>query len=273
MLSPAILAAVPLLGGVVIGAFGGVHVRIALALLATAWAGAAGGLRVGRRRSFVAACVVGYAAAGITLGASAVRGASRSSILEWFTASPGAREPVRLTAVLRQDASVTPFGVVAVADTTSIVTEDRALPIDGGVRVSVGGALASSAARTWRQGRTITFSALLRDPVSYRNVGVPDDRDRFTREGLALLASVKSAALVTVVTHGAWYDEASASVRAYVRAATTDAVGRWNAKSAGVVTAILIGDRRRPRCRTMSGGCRRRAPTTSSPSPAATSRC
>ena len=215
MLSPAILAAVPLLGGVVIGASGGDHVRIALALLAIAWGYAASSLRVGRHRSFVAACIVGYWAAGITLGASAAQGASRPSILEWFTASPAAREPVRLTAVLRQDASVTPFGVVALVDTTSIVTEDRALSIDGGVRVSVAGALAPTAARTWRQGRTVTFSALLRDPVGYRNIGVPDDRDRLTREGLALVASVKSAALVTVVRHGTWYDEASASVRAY----------------------------------------------------------
>ena len=117
------------------------------------------------------------------------------------------------------------------------------MSIDGGIRASIGGALAPAAARNWRQGRTITFSGLLRDPVGYRNIGQLDDRDRLTRERIALLAGVKSAALVAVVAHGSWYDEASAALRTYVRAATMDAVGRWSVKTAGVVTAILIGDR------------------------------
>src|SRR5262249_2227015 len=147
-------------------------------------------------------------------------------------------------AMLRQDATMTPFGVVAIADASAIRTGDSAVrSVDGGLRVSIGGAFASASASTWRQGRTVTFTAILRDPIGYRNVGVADDRDRLARDRIALVGSVKSARLVTVVRRAAWYDELPAALRAYVRSVTADAVGRWSVRSAGVVTAILIGDR------------------------------
>src|SRR6185437_4360692 len=81
------------------------------------------------------------------------------------------------------------------------------------------------------------------DPIGYRNVGVAGDGDRLARDRIALLGSVKSARLVTVVRRGSWYDEWPAALRAYVRSGIGDAVGRWSVRSAGVVTAILIGDR------------------------------
>ena len=80
-------------------------------------------------------------------------------------------------------------------------------------------------------------------PVDFRNPGVPSDRARLARQGIALLGTVKSAALVTVTGRGSFVAEAAGALRAWVRATTMSSVGRWSPESAGVVTAILIGDR------------------------------
>jgi competence protein ComEC len=244
MLAPAVLVAAPLLAGVAIGAHAGGPAWIPAVVLAVAWVAAALSLHHHCQRWFPFACIAGCAAAGLVLGTSASRAAATPSILDWYATSSGAREPVQVTGRLRQDATTTPFGVVAVADVSSIRTGGGAERIvGGGVRVSIGGAFASSRARAWTQGRTVTFSTTLRDPIGYRNIGVADDRERLMRDRIALLGSVKSGTLVRVAARGARYDELPSALRAYVRSATADAVGRWSVRSAGVVTAILIGDR------------------------------
>jgi competence protein ComEC len=243
MLSPAVLAAAPLLLGVVLGAMAPLPLPLVLLTVTASWVSAAAGLV--RRRAFVvvAACACGCAGAGVAAGASATRAAAEPSILGWFSASPGAHEPVRLTGVLREDAAITPFGVGVVVDAESVRIDDEPVRIDGGVRAAIAGSLATRAADAWRQGRVVSVSGVLREPTGYRNIGVPDDRDRLLRDRIALLASVKSAALVQVLAPGAAYAEAAAAIRAHVRRAITHAVGRWSRQSAGVVTAILIGDR------------------------------
>ena len=55
--------------------------------------------------------------------------------------------------------------------------------------------------------------------------------------------SVKSALLVEVVESGWWWQEAAASARARVRQVVHRTVGSRSTQSAGIVTAILIGDR------------------------------
>ena len=171
----------------------------------------------------------------------AARKASQPSILD--TIGSSRQEPVRLVGVLRQDASIGGFGVTAVVDATSVVVGAVDRPVGGGVRAAILGSLAPPRAGQWRQGRTVALTALLREPASYRDFGVHDDRARLIRDHIGVLATVKSAALVNVVARGALHDEVAAAIRRYVRRATLDAVGRWSPKSAGVVTAILIGDR------------------------------
>jgi competence protein ComEC len=63
------------------------------------------------------------------------------------------------------------------------------------------------------------------------------------RPGTTLVGSVKSGALVDVVQHGLWFEEAMANMRAFARRAIAGAVGRWSPTSAGIVAAIVIGDR------------------------------
>jgi len=116
-------------------------------------------------------------------------------------------------------------------------------PVNGGVRVTIAGALAAEAAPQWRAGRTIALDATLREPLDYRDPGVPSDRARLARQGIVLIGTAKSAALVAVVGPGGLLSETAAALRAYVRTAIAAAVGRWGPASAAVVTAVLIGDR------------------------------
>ena len=95
----------------------------------------------------------------------------------------------------------------------------------------------------WRAGRIIRVPVQLRRPSRYLDPGVPDDERALARRGTTLVGSVKSGALVEVVEKGAWPAEKAASLRSFARRAIATAVGRWSARSAGIVIAIIIGDR------------------------------
>lgn len=239
MSAPAILVAIPLIAGVVAGGVLGTGSRVALTVLGAAWVVVLISLWMRRDVLVVAATVAGCLAAGVALGAGAAKAAASPSLLTWFHESASRDGPIRLTGVLREDASSSTAGVAALVD--AVEAEGRR--VTGGVRISVAGALAGSVRPDWRAGRTISMHVLLREPLDYRDPGVPSDRARLARQGIVLLGSVKSAALTTVVARGSWLSEGAAALRARVRVATAAAVGTWDPRSGGVVTAILIGDR------------------------------
>ena len=116
-------------------------------------------------------------------------------------------------------------------------------PTSGGVSLTVQGILASSAIAEWRAGRIVRTTAVLRRPARYLNEGVPDLERMMARRGIALVGTVKSAALVHVVGYGGWLDEAAGQVRAVVRQALARHVAARDAQSGAVALAILIGDR------------------------------
>jgi competence protein ComEC len=259
MSAPALLIAIPLIAGVVAGALAGAGSRAGLIVLALAWLVAAVGLWRGRRAVVVAATVAGCLAAGVALGARASQAVAEPSLLVWFHEASARNDPVRLEAVLREDATPRPNSGPAprpspgqalqpaaveggLGVTVDAVTVDGRRA-DGGVRVTIAGALAAGRAREWRAGRTVAMTVVLREPLDYRDPGVPSDRARLARQGIVLLGSVKSAALTAVVARGSWLDEGAAALRAWVRRSTDAAVAPWSPRSAGVVTAILIGDR------------------------------
>jgi competence protein ComEC len=159
---------------------------------------------------------------------------------------------VILEGVLRQDASATPFGASLTIDALRMTVncgaglqpcEPRTLPVAGGVIAGVSGALASTRLDDWRAGRLVRAPVLLREPTTFANPGLRDERLALARRGIHLFGSVKSAALVDVVHAGGWVDERAADLRAYSRRAISRAVGCWSEQSAGIVIAILIGDR------------------------------
>jgi competence protein ComEC len=214
----------------------------ALAPLAIAVGCAAGALVVWLRRAaraFLVCAALGTAAAGAALGAHA-DGRSRSPRLEpALMAAGGAAVPVQ--GVLTEDASLGPNGVRLRLSIRSVAGQ----PFDGAesAALTVAGTLAPSRLDDWVAGRTLDLSATLRRPAHYLNPGVPDDRLSLARRGLVVVGTVKSAALVQVVSHGSWRQEWAAAVRARVRAAMAAHVAPGDPTAAAIATAILIGDR------------------------------
>ena len=113
----------------------------------------------------------------------------------------------------------------------------------GGIIVTVAGELAAARVDQWRSGRTVRMPVQLHRPPRYLDPGVPDQERALARRDTTLVGSVKSGALVDVVSRGDAVDEWLAAVRAYARRAIASAVGRWSPRSAGIVAAIVIGDR------------------------------
>ena len=151
--------------------------------------------------------------------------------------------PVIIDGRLRRDATPTEYGASLNVEVERAVIDRRADGTSGGIRVSVGGTLVGERIDAWRAGRRVRMPVLLRRPARYLNPGVADQERRSAVRGTVLLGSVKSAALVDVVAAGHWLAEAAASARAAVRRVLTRTVGSFSARSAGIVTAILIGDR------------------------------
>ena len=151
--------------------------------------------------------------------------------------------PVIIDGRLRRDATPTEYGASLSIAVERAVIDGRVDDTSGGIRVSVGGTLVGERIDAWRAGRRVRMPVLLRRPARYLNPGVADQERRSAVRGTMLLGSVKSAALVDVVAAGHWLAEAAASARAAVRRVLTRTVGSFSARSAGIVTAILIGDR------------------------------
>ena len=116
-------------------------------------------------------------------------------------------------------------------------------PTSGGVSLTVIGTLSGAQVDQWRAGRIVRTTATLRRPARYLDAGVPDLERMMARRGVALVGTVKSAALVEVIDSGSWIDETAAAIRSAVRRAIAQHVGRRDTQSAAVAVAILIGDR------------------------------
>jgi competence protein ComEC len=151
--------------------------------------------------------------------------------------------PLEIEGRLLADAALTDAGANLRLLVERIWVDQCPEPVDGGVSVTVAGALAAGAAGEWRAGRRLRMPAVLRRPARYLNEGVADQERLLARRGVALVGSVKSAALVQVVAPGAWVDEWASAVRARVRLALARHVATRDPQSAAVAVAILIGDR------------------------------
>ncbi len=264
---PALLPAVALATGVAVGIdlappahSCGVAVLVALIALATA----ACAYVHRQRRTVAVAAAIGYAACGMALGERAATDAIDTPLRamaneiapgfllgasEWGTIDA----PVMLAGTLRDDASVAADDVRLTVDADSLVHSDawRSLPTvwkaevptAGGVRVTVRGDLARTLSDRWTAGRRIRAPILLRRPGRYLDDGVPDGEQRLALAGTTLVGSVKSGALVDVVGRGGWWQERTAAARAWARQVIAARAAPAGPEAAGIVTAILIGDR------------------------------
>ena len=234
--------AAALVSGVAAGAL--VHFPTAplVALSIASWLAATYAILRSRAWIVLAGVVVGAVASGALLGVRAVEDADAPSLLIWSRSQP-AGTVAHIAGTIRDDASMGGYGVGLTLDVVEVTSAAGVARVRGGVRLTIAGALAASHAREWTAGRRISCDVVLREPIDYRDPGVASDRERLARGGIVLLGTVKSAALVSRATRAGWIDEVAASVRRYARRAIDDAVGRWSGRSAGVVIAILIGDR------------------------------
>ncbi|MBA2258928.1 MAG: DNA internalization-related competence protein ComEC/Rec2 [Acidobacteria bacterium] len=253
---PAAVAAAPLLTGAAAGVLlvDLTPERFVLAAGVAAWLALLAGCGFLADRidwAVVASVSLGCALTGFSLGASSARELYAPSLLGWFdparASEAGApvedRDPVIIEGRLREDAAAAAYGALLVVDVGQVISSGNAHHVRGGVRVTVGGAVPASEVERWRAGRLVRASVLLRRPTTFQNPGVPDETRALTRRGIALVGSVKSAALVEVVADGSALDELSSAARAWVRGVIARHVGREHPKSAAIAVSILIGDR------------------------------
>lgn len=263
------MAAIPTIGLLAGSAFGllvpDLPRPVAFALLALGVGGAAWSWR-GARPLFLASAVgLSFFAGGAVLSIDAWQAAWRPTMRTAFeelarqqreeAALSGRSLPeddsafAIVTGVVRADASPRPNGVSLSLDVTSIAGRpdssgaSELRPVRGGVLLAVSGSLALERVDEWRAGRIVRVPAQLGRPSRYLNPGVPDEERSLARRGTTLVGSVKSGILVEVAAKGGWLPETAAAARSFARRAIASAVGRWSARSAGVVTAIIIGDR------------------------------
>ena len=205
----ALLPALALLAGIVLGVWGEVPVAAGVLLLCAALPLSIGSLLTGRARLVVTGVVASWVAAGVVLGARAETSARDPPLRRAL--DPGVEGPVILTGVLTEDASPVPNGVSLSLHVTTWSRHGPTHAADDGVLVTVGGRVEARRIRGWTRGRLVRMPAWLREPARYRDAGVPDHALALARRGVALVGSVKSASLVEVLAPGGWIDETAAA--------------------------------------------------------------
>ena len=228
--------------GIVLGAASAMPPLVPAAVLLGAAAGSVAAYLAVRSRLVLALSLVGWTAAGIALGADAERAARDPPLRR--TLAPLDSESVRLiTGYLRADATPLAHGVGLHIEAETIARGDTLVRVRGGLQLTVAGERAPARMHEWREGRRVRVAVRLRVPSRHVNPGVPDHAVALARRGIVLVGTVKSADLVEVLAPGTWADEGGAAIRSSVRALVAASVGVWSHASAGIVTAILIGDR------------------------------
>ena len=157
-------------------------------------------------------------------------------------ARAGSAEPAWIEGVLAEDAAAGDEGTTMKVRVDTVRASAGVVEARGTVLISVAGAPDAAAARAWTRGRRIRAPVTLRRQSRYLNDGVADAERASMRRGVSLAGTVKSPALVEVIARAGPWPEALAAARRRVRDAIARACGP-DARTAAVVTAILIGDR------------------------------
>ena len=196
----------------------------------------------------------GFASAGALLAADAREHALRPSLRAELgavfggflidTLEPAAdHDPVRVRAVLIEDAAARDTFVSLRARVVGVGLPGGWRSADGGVALTVSGESTAERLLEWRAGRTIEAPVSFRRPARYLNDGVPDFERDLALDGTTLFGSIKSALLVEVTSHGSAADETAADIRAHVRRSVSRWISPHDPVAGAIVTAVLIGDR------------------------------
>ena len=245
---PAALPAIALCAGIAAGMFVSPDVFASAYSFApsVALAAAAVCFFIRRDRACVVFIACGFVLAGVALGRSADSASRNTPLSALFDRHlPAGQYQIfsDVQARLRTDAVIGPSGVSLDVGVEHVEIDGSRHAASGGALIGVGGGLASDQISQWRAGRRIAFPATLRRPTEYLDPGVPGAVRSFAWRGVSLTGSVKSDRLVEVTSAGNVVDETASAARYGIRKAIRQTVGRWDQRSAAVVTAILIGDR------------------------------
>jgi len=247
---PSAPPALALLAGCAIGSVRHFDCGPAAAAILAAWTACLCCWHRGAARGFVASALALCFLCGASLSSSAAHRATHTPLRAALAASrepgpvrDGLSEPVVLSGTLSADASPLERGARLVVDVATVRVDGRAAGAPGRVSLTVTGSPPPSAVGTWRRGRRVEVTAQLRRPARYLDAGVPDQELALARRGTTLVGVVKSALLVRVTGEGSALAEAASEARARVRRCLDETVGGYDARSAGIVRAILLGDR------------------------------
>jgi competence protein ComEC len=240
---PAALPAAAVVIGAAAGTMSGDVPRgAAVTTLVCAWVAAGAGFAFGSKRAFALGAAAVFLWAAWLLSARATREAADPPLRTALAGSLQAG-PIVVEGRLREDAAPGETGVALALEVEHWTAGGESSAASGGVRLTVGGTLGIERVGEWRAGRRVRMPAMLHVPGRYQDPGVSDGRIALGRRGIALVGSVKSGALVEVLARGHFVAESCATLRALARGAVERHVARYDAQSAAIVTAILIGDR------------------------------
>jgi competence protein ComEC len=207
--------------------------------------------RWGRLTTAALAC--GFALAGVALGADARADALEpslrrvlSGVIAGMSMDEGVlapHDPVPTRLELLEDAAPAAGGATLRARTRAVRVDGRWTPAEGGVIVSVRGETAAAARAEWTAGRSLTVPLTWGRATRYLNDGLGDAERVLALDGTTLFGSAKSALVVENVSRGSPLAEVAARARRHVRQRVARWVAPHDTTTAGIVTAILIGDR------------------------------
>src|ERR1043166_1528206 len=143
--------------------------------------------------------VAGFLICGFVLGAHARDQALHSTLRHALTdafghfasesAGPASEHPpTLLRARLTEDASSDGDTVSMRAQAQAVLLAGAWHTVDGGIRVTIGGAVAPRSLTEWRAGRIIEAPVIFRRPARYLNDGVPDFERALALDGTTLFA-------------------------------------------------------------------------------------
>jgi competence protein ComEC len=155
----------------------------------------------------------------------------------------GRHAPLQVRARLLEDASRRQDLTTMRASVVALRVAGAWRPTRGDVTLTVGGRVPLEQADQWRAGRTVEGFATFRRPARYLNDGVPDFERQLALDGTTLFSAVKSGLLIDVRSRGSAIEETAARIRSRVRRSIAAHVAPYDPVSAGIVTAVLIGDR------------------------------
>ena len=215
MSSVALVPAAALVVGAACAVASGVSPAVGWALPVLGTAAWAGWVR-GQHRLSAARLVLAFLLAGVALGAEARGRALHSSLREVLPDLSGEHDPVPTRLALLEDASVREGSVTLRAQTTAVRIDGAWEPAEGGVIVSVRGAMDVTVLNTWTAGRTLEMPVRFRRPTRYLNDGLPDAERALVFDCTTLLGSVKSRLPVRAPVRGSPAAEAAAHARRHV---------------------------------------------------------